>query len=122
MKRIVSASIALAVLAGAANAQSTPTLSEFLESIDRAAVSITGGIGYDRTDDRFFFYEDDRGTFGVSLDAGRQERERIEENCESGSFFMASDLCRIEAEGTVEVRGGRVFISVERVISLEQPE
>ncbi|MCF6272045.1 MAG: hypothetical protein L3J37_02485 [Rhodobacteraceae bacterium] len=95
------------------------TLGEFIESVDRTPVSFKGFIKFDPSEDRFVFYNENWDYFGVSMDAGRTAREQIEQNCaESGFLISRTELCQISASGTVEIRGGQVFLSIEKVDSL----
>lgn len=104
--------------AGAAIADPIP-LPDYLASIDRTEISFSGRIRYDSSKDSFTFYDDNRNPFGMSLDAGRDARERIESECDNTSFMVSySDLCTIVGSGTVEIRGSRIFISIETVNQL----
>ena len=99
----------------------TVPLNEYLETMDRSEVSFTGRIKYDRGEDSFTFYDENREWFGVTLDAGRDTRELIETECENSSFMVSySDLCTISGSGTVEIRGSRIFISIETVDQLSK--
>ncbi|MFU8778469.1 hypothetical protein [Roseovarius autotrophicus] len=90
------------------------SLEEYLASMDRTAVQFSGRIKYDSSDDSFTFYNADRDPFGVTVDAGRDVRERIEQECDNPSFMVSySDLCTIVGRGTVEIRGSRVYISID---------
>ena len=67
----------------------------------------------------FTFYAKTREPFGAIMDTGRDMRERVETECGSSSFMVSySDLCTISGRGTVEIRGARVFISIEAVDQL----
>ena len=120
--RIVTLTAAILMgLAGAAQSDEPMTLEAFTKSVDRTPVKVTGHIGYNDGD--FNFYDKNGDGFGVSLDAGRDAREAIEEQCKSGMILIRkSDLCAIEAVGTVEIRGARVFISIDKVQSLTPPQ
>lgn len=94
-------------------------LADYLASMDRTAVSFSGRIRYNTTDRDFTFYDENREPFGVTMDAGRDVRERVETECGSSSFMITySELCAISGSGTVEIRGSRVFISIEVVDQL----
>ncbi len=109
-----------AIAAGPVLAETLP-LSEYLASMDRTEVSFTGRIRYDSSEGNFTFYNESREPFGVSLDAGRDARERIERECDNPGFMVSySDLCVISGNGTVEIRGSRVFISIESVDQLRK--
>lgn len=91
-------------------------LADYLASMDRTAVSFSGQIRYNTTERDFTLYDVNREPFGVTMDAGRDVRERVETGCGSSSFmFSYSELCTISGSGTVEIRGSRVFISIEVV-------
>lgn len=94
-------------------------LADYLASMDRTAVSFSGRIRYNTTERDFTFYDENREPFGVTMDAGRDVRERVETECGSSSFMITySELCTISGSGTVEIRGSRVFISIEVVDQL----
>lgn len=82
-------------------------------------MTFSGRIKYDSSEDDFIFYDANRERFGVTMDAGRDARERIESECNNPSFMVTySDLCTIEGRGTVEIRGSRVYISIEEISQL----
>lgn len=113
-------SIFAIVCAGAASAQEV-SLGSYLTSMDRTEVTFTGRIKYNSSEDDFTFYDENREPFGVTVDAGRDARERIETECNNTSFMISyDDLCSIDGSGTVEIRGSRVYISVEQVNQLSQ--
>ena len=101
---------------------STPALAEsihlkaYLETINRTEVIFSGRIKYDSREDNFVFYDENRDRFGVTVDAGRDAREHIEKECDNPSFMVSySDLCTISGSGTIEIRGSRIYISIEVV-------
>lgn len=107
--------------AGTAIAQDI-SLERYLSSMDRTEVTFSGRIKYNSSEDDFTFYNESRDPFGVTVDAGRDARERIETECNNTSFMIAyDDLCSITGRGTVEIRGSRVFISLEEVDQLGKP-
>lgn len=111
----------LALIATPANAEQMP-LVDYLNSIDRTAVTFSGLIKYDRREDDFTFYNEDREPFGVTVDAGRDARERIERECENSSWMISyDDMCTVSGRGTVEIRGSRVYISIEVLDQLAKP-
>jgi hypothetical protein len=84
--------------------------------MNRTQVNFVGRIRYDSSERSFTFYNENREPFGVTVDAGRDVRERIEKECDNPGFMVSySDLCTISGSGTVEIRGSRVFISIEEV-------
>jgi hypothetical protein len=108
------------VWGGTASAQEV-SLGSYLTSMDRTAVTFSGRIKYDISEDNFTFYDENRNFFGVTVDAGRDVRERIETLCNNTSFMVSyDDLCTIAGSGTVEIRGSRVFISIEQVNQLSE--
>lgn len=113
---------AIALLIGATPALAEPVqLGEYLDSMDRTEVTFSGRIKYDSREDNFTFYDDNRDPFGVTVDAGRDARERIETECDNPSFMVSySDLCTISGIGTVEIRGSDVYISIEQVDQLSK--
>lgn len=122
MRRPIFVSMLVSLIAFSTPALSQPPqLSEFLSSMDRAEVRISGRIRYDRSDDRFTFYDENRDIFDVTVDTGRDTRERIEKECENSGFLVSySELCVISGTGTVEIRGSRVTISIEMVEKLSK--
>lgn len=91
-------------------------LGDYLATMDRTEVQFSGRIRYDSSQDDFTFYDENREPFGVTVDAGRDAREQIETDCENSGFMVTySDLCSISGSGTVEIRGSRIYISIETV-------
>lgn len=94
-------------------------LREYLASIDRTEVQFSGRINYDSRERDFTLYDEDRQPFGVTMDAGRDARERIERECENSSFMVTyADMCTISGSGTIEIRGSRIYLSIENVEQL----
>ena len=111
-----------ALLVSALTLSSTPMFAEaiplrdYLDAMDRTEVLFSGRIKYDAREDRFTFYDESRVPFGVTVDAGRDARERIEIDCKNSSFMASySELCSISGSGTVEIRGSQIYISIETV-------
>lgn len=96
-------------------------LNDYLTSMDRTEVSFTGLISYDRGNDAFYFYDDAKNQFSVTVDAGRDARETIESDCSVSFSYSWSDLCLIDGRGTVEIRGSRILLSLETIANLEAP-
>jgi hypothetical protein len=118
---LISKSIILAAFSFYAySAQADPIpLSDYLETMDLTEVSFSGRIKYDSSEDSFTFYDENREPFGVTIDAGRAAREQIETKCDNPSFFVSyDDLCSISGSGTVEIRGSRIYLSIEAVKTL----
>ena len=114
--------LALVVSSGSvATAQEMP-LGDYLASMDRAEITFSGQIQYNSRQDSFTFYDQDLGLFPVTVDAGREVRERIEEECSKGPFFSRTNSCKISGRGTVEIRGADIAISVETVDELLSAE
>ena len=91
--------------------------------MDRTEITFSGRMKYDDTSlsNPFTFYDDNREKFGVTIDAGRDVRERVETDCiERSAMFSYNDLCIISGRGTVEIRGSQVFISVHQIDSLSK--
>lgn len=91
-------------------------LKDYLKSVDRAEVDFSGRIKYNSSENSFTFYDENREPFRVTVDAGRDARERIEKECENSSFIVSySDLCTISGSGTIEIKGSRINISIHDV-------
>lgn len=103
----------------------TETIDEFMKRLDLAEVTFSGHIRYDKSslnDIPFTFYNEEGEPFPVSLDAGRKVRQSVEGQCENGSFMInRKNLCLIEGTGTIEIRGSRLFLSVDTVSELKPP-
>jgi len=96
-------------------------LADYLSSMDRTEVHFSGKIGYSSSDNVFTFFDENRGSFGVTVDAGRDTREKIERECGNTSFLIShSDLCIISGVGTVEIRGSRIYLSIEQVYQISR--
>jgi len=99
----------------------TVPINDYLKTMDRTEVSFSGRIKYNSSEDSFTFYNENRDPFGVTIDAGRDAREQIETECDNPSFMVSySDLCTISGSGTVEIRGSRIYISIEAVDQLSK--
>jgi hypothetical protein len=106
----------LAMLFGPHALADTVPLAQYLSSVDRSEITFSGRIRYNSSDRDFTFYNEDREPFGVTMDTGRDIREKVETECAgSGFMFSFSELCTISGSGTVEIRGSRIFISVVSV-------
>jgi len=103
----------------------SPSLADYLRSMDLSEVTFSGRIKYDEkniNDIPFTYYNADGQPFAVTVDAGRKTRERIETECENSSFMVGlKDLCTIEGTGTVEIRGSRIHLSIDTVTNLDKP-
>lgn len=113
--------IAFTVFTSPALSEPIIELGEYLETMDRTEVFFSGRIKFDSSEDSFTFYNKDREWFHVAMDAGRDAREQIEEKCNNPrSMVSYSDLCEISGHGTVEIRGSRIFLSIEAVEKLKK--
>ncbi len=121
MKRIHFLLPILAAFAATAKAEEYTPLSDYIASVDRTAVSFSGGVRYNGSEDEFIFYDDDGKPFSLTMDAGRKAREEVQELCENSSFMISQDdLCSLVANGTVEIVGSRLQLSVDEVVSVEK--
>ena len=110
--------LALAVSSGSvATAQEMP-LGDYLASIDRAEITFSGQIQYNERQDSFTFYHQDLGLFSVTIDAGREVRERLEEECRTGPMFSRTNACTITGSGTIEIKGADIALSLSTVDQL----
>lgn len=118
IRSLLASAFALSLTPAFAETNAVP-LADYLGRMDRTEVLFSGRIKYDSSEDDFTFYDENREPFGVTVDAGRDARERIETDCENSSFMVTySDLCTISGSGTVEIRGSRIYISIETVNDL----
>ncbi|WP_227271556.1 hypothetical protein [Roseobacter weihaiensis] len=116
-KMVVFAALCGAYLACAGSAHAK-TFEEYLASMDRKPVTFSGKIFYN--DSNFRFYSNAGEFFTATMDAGREIRERIEDECQEGSFMIDTDeLCSIKGSGSVEIRGSDIRLSIEAVEGLE---
>ena len=100
-----------------ATAQEMP-LADYLASMDRAEITFSGQIQYNERQDSFTFYDEDLGLFQVAVDAGREVREQIEEECRRGPMFSRTNACTISGGGTIEIRGADIGLSIATVEKL----
>ncbi|MEQ6202016.1 hypothetical protein ABMC88_03080 [Sulfitobacter sp. HNIBRBA2951] len=108
------ASVLLFSCCFAVSAQEKITLEEFVSSVDRTPITFVGSVTYDEMNSAFRFISQAEDWFGLSVDAGRDVREKMESGCTKANLFQSyEDLCKISATGTVEIRGGNVFLSIE---------
>lgn len=115
---IIAFSLAGMIVATESQAQSI-SLPDYLASMDKTKVHFEGRIKYDSSDDNFTFFNEQQEGFGVTIDAGRETREKVQAKCDNPSFMVSySDLCTISGNGTVEVRGSTIRISIEGITKL----
>ncbi len=100
-KSFFASVLAMFAAMGASQTLADPVLlSSYLSSVDRSEVTFTGRIRYNINEREFTFYNEDREPFGVTMDAGRDVRERVETECGSSSFMVTfSELCTRAAAG-----------------------
>lgn len=116
-KPILLSALFCACLASAGNVNAE-TFEEYLASMDRKPVTFTGKIFYN--DSNFRFYSNSGEFFTVTMDAGREIRERVENECQNNNIMLDTDkLCSITGSGSVEVQGSNILLSVEAVERLE---
>jgi hypothetical protein len=97
-------------------------MDEYIKSMDLAEVAFAGRIKYSKRDNEFTFYNAKRDYFSVTIDAGRKTRERIENECENAGFMVSwKDLCVISGNGTIEIRGSSIHLSIDEMLVLEKP-
>jgi hypothetical protein len=105
---------------GPAFADAIP-LREYLQSMDHTEVSFSGLIGYEKRRDNFMYFDENKNAFGVTVDAGRAVREKIQTQCELSSISASySDFCKISGSGSIEMRGANIHISISAVELLEK--
>lgn len=102
-----------------ANEKSSLSLQQYIETVDKTAVHFTGLMGYSKSYDEFIFLDSNRNRFGASIDAGREVREKIEQNCGISLSSSWSDYCEISGNGTVEIRGSDIYISLESLQAIK---
>jgi len=89
--------------------------------MDLAEITFSGRIKYNKSENQFTFYNAERDYFSVTIDAGRKTRERIENECENSGFMVSwEDLCKISGNGTIEIRGSNIHLSIDEMVSLEK--
>ena len=111
-------------VAAAASAEDRPSLQEYIASMNWAPVSFAGQISAEGGGRRTVFTFIPEGSshdfFFAVIDAGREVRERIETNCETGFGFSRNRTpCRVEGTGTVEFRASQIFLSIQSVTALD---
>lgn len=80
----------------------------------------SGRIKYDSREDNFTFYDDNRDPFGVTVDAGRDARERIETECDNPSLWFPTPTFAQYLASARSIRGSDVYISIEQVDQLSK--
>ncbi len=121
---IVGVFVASNLFVGSAQAEGIG-LGEYLETMDQTEVTFQGYINYDKSslnDADFTYYNTDGKPFAVTMDAGRKTRERVENECSNASFMISlKELCEISGLGTVEIRGSRIYLSIDELTDLNLP-
>ena len=94
------------------------TLIDYLASINNTEVKVSGKISY--VDKRHQFISDD-ATFFVNIDSGRDDRNYIEEKCESSDWNF-SYKCDLEGVATIEIDKGNIELSIHSITNLKQTD
>ena len=105
------------LLSTLASAQDVQKIGDYLSKVNYAYVSFEGEISYDKMEDTFRLSIDEEW-FSAVLDAGRETREQIQASCAGESSFDIK-WCAVTGEGTVEIRGADIWISIEKVLKLD---
>lgn len=110
-------------LATPAHAADRMPLNDYLQSMDHTQVSFSG---YFRSDpdynSSFYFYNEEGDSFRAIMDAGRETRELVQETCSHrGGYFSLKDLCQITGNGSIEVDGSDLILSIDEVLSHTPP-
>lgn len=100
-------------------AQELQTVEEYLDSVNYGKILFEGEVAYDKGDDQLRLYLTS-GYFRAVSDAGRDVREQIQEKCVVYGMFARDNLCQIQGEGTVEIRGSDIWISIDKVNTLKK--
>ena len=98
-------------------AQEVQPILEYLSKVNYAYVSFDGKIKYDDREDEFVVQIGD-GWFHAVSDAGRDVREKLQNEC-SGGVMFDERWCEVRGEGTVEIRGADIWISIEKINTLK---
>lgn len=94
---------------------------EYLKKVDHTNVTFEGTIQYRVPERDFIFHDNDKTPFNATLDAGREAREKIEEECKVDSFaFGDTNRCAIAGRGSVEINGQFIYLSIEELFSIEK--
>lgn len=119
--RLFTASFFLLMSGGMAMAQPL-SLQDYLSSMDKTEVTFKGRIKFEESTlsgNDFTYYNAQGKPFPVTVDAGRKSRERIQNECENSSYSVSlKDICKIEGEGTIEIRGSRIHLSIDTMTLL----
>ena len=100
-----------------ANSQDYLPLFEYIQSVNNTEVSFEGQARYDKSEDEFTYYDSDGRPYHMTMDAGRKAREQVQRDCENSGFLVSrSELCNFAANGTIEIVGGRLQLSVDEVL------
>jgi hypothetical protein len=109
--RVYSLAFALSGFGVVAAAQESLPLGQFLRDVDQSPVRFSGDLAYGfREDEYLLFYQGE--AFPVLMDAGRELRSQVEERCRYDTVLSEGNVCRVAGEGTIEIRAGRIFVSL----------
>lgn len=108
----------LSLFGTVAAAQPKPVdLLVLLHVLDHRPITISGLIWFDSGyDGGFTFYDTNRNSYSVTIDAGRPVREEVEVRCAEHSSYK--DMCEIEALAEIEIEGRTIQISITEILSL----
>lgn len=106
---------------GSAYAQDYRPLFDFIASVNNAQVTFEGKVRYDPREGTYTFYDAHSKPYRMTMDAGRKSREEVQRVCEAAGFMISrTELCTFEANGTVEIVGGNLQLSVDEVLKVEK--
>jgi hypothetical protein len=95
------------------------TLDEHLATIAETEVTFSGDIMYDHRAEKFSVKMTDGSWISAIIDAGRDARSKIEQNCTSANFFTSdAKICSISGAGHVDARGSELWLSIVRIEEL----
>jgi hypothetical protein len=117
-KIICAAILAVMATSNTLLAQEAVPIKQYLDSVNYGFVSFEGELAYDRRENEFWIKIDD-GYFRAVIDAGRELRESVQEQCERISFSYEGG-CRVIGAGTIEIRGANLWVSVESLDTIEK--
>lgn len=114
MNKLLLGLFCLPMAAGlaSANEEQHIPLQQYLDSMNYQKVTVEGGL-FVRGFEKEVNASINDGVFPVALDTGRQMRERVEKECSVSGF--GDEFCDFSGKGTIELRGSRIWISLEEV-------
>lgn len=124
MRQVFSFVLLILILCGSAASpaysEEPLSLSSYLASMDGGEVAFEGQISYAGERQGFVLFYGDSFFVSVSIDAGRDQRLKVQDQCAGDGFgFDFDSACFVSGLGRVDIVGSDIRLSIETISKLE---